>query len=460
MKNPGLSIILLLMNKIILGLTMAAACSLVASAAEPLHPHMDDAWNRLTGKLLHPKTEMLYDAIAPENGTGNPLDRNLPTPEEMAAQFPNPNGWSTCMEDGVLHSVPMLLAALAKVRATGDTDGSTSEVARKLFRGLRRCVEIPGTGYLARNICPFDMKSFYWNCSRDQYTLWVYGMWRYSRSPLATEADKADVRRLMTMVARFHEKCVVPENLYNSVRHDGKVGMVCRMWVANPFKEPSVSKSNGGSVDGLCAHEALRLPEIYAATWNLTGDAHWRDLYFAMAEGGLHIAELPLRENLAGFCSLQMQLSQRILFEIDPDPVRKTRYRKLLERGRGCAAFSFATTDRLYAERKGNLSVPAPDWRTYRFRYLSNKGWMDPGCPIAGFFYMLPEWPNDFAASYTCMREYGEGLLDQLLCPGVPPDAELVERFRANVRKMDFATHCSAGAVYPLLAYWWMQSPE
>ena len=419
----------------------------------------DEAWNLLATRLLHPRTGILTDALAPDDGTaGLRCERYLPTPEEIAKQFPNPNGWGTTMEDGVLHTVPFLLSALARHRATGD--GESATIAKKTFEGLKRCVEIPGTGYLARNICPMDGKSFYWNCSRDQYTLWIYGMWRYFHSPLATERDKADIARLASMVARFHERCVTPENKFNSVRFDGKVGMVCRMWVTDPFATPRVTAKNGGSVEGLCAHEAMRLHMIYLATWDLSGDAHWKELYEKIADGGLRIAELPLRENLAGFTSFQMQLSHRLLWELDPDPARKGRLMKLLERGADCAEYSFSVTERILKERNGDISAPADNWRGYRFRYLGDGPWEAPGRMISGFTYMWPEWPKDFGACYTCAREFGEGMCDRLLVPGRRKEDAWSARFRSQLAKMDFRTHCSSGAAYPLLAYWWQISPE
>jgi len=443
---------------------MAAVCN-SAGAAEvgvldaECRNRAEEAWDLLSRDLLHPKTGILTDALAPDDGKpGLRCERNLPTPEEISKQFPNPNGWGTTMEDGVLHTVPFLLSALARNRATGD--GESVALARRMFTGLKRCVEIPGTGYLARNICPSDGRSFYWNCSRDQYTLWVYGMWRYFHSTLATEGDRADIARLVSMVARFHEKCVTPENQYNSVRYDGKVGIVCRMWVSNPYGKPTITKKGGGSIEGLCAHEALRLHMIYLAAWDITGEDRWKALYDGIADGGLHIAELPLRENLAGFTSLQMQLSQRLLWEADPDPVRKERLLKLLKRGADCAGHSFSVTERLFKERKGDISAAAPNWRGYLFHYLGSGAWLAPGNMINGFAYMWPEWPRDFGESYTCAREFGEGMCGRLLVPGRKPEPEWDGRFNAQLAKMDFKTHCSAGAVYPLLAYWWRISPE
>lgn len=418
----------------------------------------DDAWRQLTTNVLHPKTGILSDGIAPdEKKPGLRCDRYFPTPAEIAKQFPNPAGWGTAMEDGVLHTVPMLLAALARHRALGD--GESAAVARRIFVGLKRCVEVPGNGFLARNISPFDLKSFYWNCSRDQYTQWVYGMWRYFKSPLASEKDRTDVARLVKMVAAYHEKNVTAATEFNSVRYDGHPAIYCRMWVADPFKKPVVTAENGGSVDGLCAHEVLRLHEIYLAAWVVSGERHWKDLYDGIIEGGLHIAELPLRKNLAGFTSFQMQLSQRLLWEEDPDPVRKQRLLALLTRGAGCAAYSFQFTEKGLAALKGDVSAPMTNWRKQKMVYM-NSSWFRTDDFIGGFPYLLPDFSGDYGTAYSTVREFGEGLCDRQLAPGLGPSAELDAKFDELMAKIDFRTHCSSGAVYPLLAYWWRVSPE
>lgn len=445
-------------------IVLAGMCVLVtlesisAPDAALLRRKADDAWVQLTKNVLHPKTGILSDGIAPEEEKpGLRCDRYYPTPAEIAKQFPNPAGWGTAMEDGVLHTVPMLLAALARYRVLGDEE--TAAVARHIFAGLKRCVEVPGNGFLARNISPFDMKSFYWNCSRDQYTQWIYGMWRYYKSPLATAQDKADIARLTKMVAIYHEKHVTPETDYNSVRYDGHPAIFCRMWVEDPYKKPTVTKKQGGSVDGLCAHEVLRLHEIYLATWAMTGERHWKDLYDGIIEGGLHVAALPLRENLAGFTSFQMQLSQRLLWEEDPDPVHKAKLLELLIRGAGCAAHSFDLTEQKLKELKGDVSAPMINWRLQKMTYM-NASWFCTNDFIGGYAYMLPDFPLAYGAAYEAVREFGEGMCDRFLVPGCKPDAALDARFDDLMTRIDFRTHCSAGAVYPLLAYWWRISPE
>ena len=419
----------------------------------------DDAWTRLVTYGLHPKTGILSDGIA-ETGKGGLLacECYLPTSTEITHQFPNPSGWGTTMEDGVLHTVPLLLAAIARERALGDTE--SSYVARRVFTGLKRCVEVPGNGYLARNICPFDMKSFYYNCSRDQYTQWIYGMWRYHGSRLATAQDKVDVARLATLVARYHEKHVTKENDFNSSRFDGKPAIFCRMWVEDAFRKPYVSpKDGGGSVDGLCAHEALRLHEIYLATWFFTGDRHWKDLYDGIIEGGLHLAELPLRRDLPGFTSFQMQLSQRLLWELDPDPVHKDRLMKLLVRGAGCAAHSFDFTERHLKMLNDDVSAPFENWRKQKFVYM-NASWFNTDDFIHGYAYMMPDFPGKFGTAYSAVREFGEGMCDRLLVPGAGRDPKYDEPFDRLMARIEFRTHCSSGAVYPLLAYWWRIAPE
>ena len=54
----------------------------------------DFLWNR----LYCPETSLFYDNLFPD-GT---FSSGLPTPEELALDIPNPCGWGTGMEDGMM----------------------------------------------------------------------------------------------------------------------------------------------------------------------------------------------------------------------------------------------------------------------------------------------------------------------------------------------------------------------
>ena len=97
----------------------------------------DEAWNLLATRLLHPRTGILTDALAPDDGTaGLRCERYLPTPEEIAKQFPNPNGWGTTMEDGVLHTFP-----LAGTRPRGKTEAEDKVLEEELLSDPKELAE-------------------------------------------------------------------------------------------------------------------------------------------------------------------------------------------------------------------------------------------------------------------------------------------------------------------------------
>ena len=58
--------------------------------------YLQDAWERIWSAFFHPATSLFYDCLT-ENGL-----HSLPTPQEIAKQYPNPCGWSTGMEDSML----------------------------------------------------------------------------------------------------------------------------------------------------------------------------------------------------------------------------------------------------------------------------------------------------------------------------------------------------------------------
>ena len=62
---------------------------------------LECAWRQIHDILFHPGTGMVYDYVTSHDP--NHRFDHLPSPEEIAAGFPNPCGWSTGMEDCALN---------------------------------------------------------------------------------------------------------------------------------------------------------------------------------------------------------------------------------------------------------------------------------------------------------------------------------------------------------------------
>ena len=144
-------------------------------------------------------------------------------------------------------------------------DAQSADDAAKVSRGVLNLAKLHGIrGFVARGLCADDARSICSLSSRDQFTHWVHGLWRYCSSPMADPALVAEYRTLVADVARFMEERVTPERNWNFGLADGGPDPrgICTMW--GPDLGP---------------HEDARLPMIYAAAFMATRDAHWRELY-------------------------------------------------------------------------------------------------------------------------------------------------------------------------------------
>ena len=144
-------------------------------------------------------------------------------------------------------------------------DPAVREDARKVARGVLNLAVLHGySGFVCRGFCA-DNRTTVSLSSRDQYTHWVHGLWRYVSSSMADPEITGEYRVRIAEVAAFMEVRVTEAHEWNfgladSVEKDYRG--ICTMW--GPEVWP---------------HEAARLPMIYCAAFLATGDAHWRDQY-------------------------------------------------------------------------------------------------------------------------------------------------------------------------------------
>ena len=386
-------------------------------------------WNQLQNCLYHPEMELIYDYVTDRN-PDHRFD-HLPSAEEIAASFPNPCGWSTGMEDCMLNAG----SALDILRLRREEEGSSPEktsFACHLLNGIHRCATVHGrTGFIARGITPRDGKSCYSNSSRDQFTLAVYGVWRFLRAfPDAPEPARRQARELLRAVACYCEQVVTPEHDYDLGRLDGGRAIVSKMWQCS-------------------AHEMLRLPMIYAAAFEATGDTHWLDATNRYIAPGLEeTLKVTSRECGWDIPIAQIQLSLRFFRESDLFPElhdsvasameKVTCFALPLLRKQLTAALSFS----------GDWGTLYENWRLLPMRLTPQTLSTDGRSAIFdGRTYLNPCFGPAYAEPNSCLRSIGNCLVAVLLDDDAAlSDAEL-DSLRQVLQRVEFSRCSGSGRI-------------
>ncbi len=373
------------------------------------------AWEFIFRRFYDERTALIYDFLT---GDGKQATDDLPTPEEIAADYPNPCGWGTGMEDSVLNAGSAIDALVGLYAVTGDA--AIPPVVHRLFAGMALCATVPAEpGFVARSILPADGKSYYSDTSRDQYTHWVYAGVRLFRSPMCTQEQREIIREVITAIAEKCRREVTPENDHTLRRADGGPSLVGKMW------------------GGVGAHEAMRLPMFYLAAAYVTGDSQWADLYRQYRDEALE-QSLP-HDCDSGRCyaTLQMQYSLRLVYDLDDDPGFRQRLSPLLERlavyGEQKALADGAALSQ--PEARDSFGYCYRPWRTPELLYdmgeFGGKPYLNPG-------------QNESIRENRCfyaLRGVGECASIAALCPDRKSDSRLpalLEKLAANI---DYSRH-------------------
>ncbi len=327
------------------------------------------AWEYIQDRLFYPPTRLLYDRPV------NTLD-HFPTPNECAANDPNPCGYGTGMEDCMISGATMLETCLLQP-ATKDS----AAFAHQLADGLLRCAEsAKSAGFLPRGLTPVDGKSHYIDSSRDQYTMFLYAMHLYQNSALCTDTDRRRIRTAILAMANRAKTNVTPENGYDLLREDGGRSLCSVIW--------------GERIDN---HEAHRLPMFYAAAYEVSGDKEWLERYLALRQDAMQQA-LPMKERYYHLYTLQQMLaSLTVCRDIDPDPAWKAQYATLMQTVATYALSQVPNVEQKLRSRD-NFNLIHGDFRRFplreqtapnEFKVYQNR---DPGDTDS--FYLLQDAPN------------------------------------------------------------------
>ena len=264
---------------------------------------IDSTLEYVRTKLFSEKTCLIYDHVIHR-------EQDFPGSADIAAGFPDPCGYSTGMEDGMINGGTMLDACLLKYEPDGDPE--TAYFARKLVRGMLLCAFSGKDGFLPREVSPVDGRSHYPDSSRDQYTIFAFGMHRYLGSSLCTPEERAEICRAAIAIARRAERNVVPETGYDMLTEDGRASLVTVLWG-----------------DSLGNHEYFRLPMLYLLAYEASGEEHWLEKYRQLREKAWD-KSLPMGSYWAMYTLQQMQASLLVCHDVDPDEAWQRRYLSLM----------------------------------------------------------------------------------------------------------------------------------
>ena len=379
---------------------------------------MDTAWRFVRDKLFYPPSGLIYDHAVKDRA------EEFPSPEEIRRGYPNPCGYTTGMEDGMIHGATMLDACLCRFAKKGDKE--TAEFARDLLCGMLRTAESAEDGFIPRAVSPIDSKSYYTDSSRDQYTMLFFALHRYLHSPLCTGEDRERIARVTAATAYRAERNVRPETGYDMLRADGGPTLVTTMWG-----------------DSLGNHEYLRLPMLYLTAWEAAGDPHFLDLYHAIREKAYE-KSLPMTSYWHLYALQQMQASVLICCEADTDPLWKAKYLSLMH-------------------KVADYTAGKADWvrNNLRKHTLFN----EPQCP----FRECPAEPNTRYArlgvdcvslsrrdadTFFTMQDAANLVIIQSMVPGRQTDTASLRVFAEAFAQIDFSRHERAVPVHYLDAYY------
>ena len=401
--------------------TWIVACLLVSAgqsltAADPkvgversLAECMDQAWTVSWNRFYLPATNLFYDYLTSYQ-PGREL-AHLPTAEEVRRQYPNECGYGTGMEDGMISAGVMLSLIVDRYAVTKDE--SLRDRANSVFQGIQLCATAHGVpGFLARAVCDEDLKSIYFNSSRDQYTHAVHGLWLLLHSPLCTPETKKAIGEILSGIADRMTRNVIPENDYDSLRADGTRDTrgISRMW----------------NVKG---HEAARLPMIYAAAWDATGRKEYFNLYRKYLEPAVK-QSFVVEEQQPTYALLQMQVSLELLLSLEEDPDLKQQMREVMTMVSQRCADRARRADQ--AAPKLDLTVTCSDWRT-------GEGL---------------RWKGQYRKVWYNIRESGEAALTQLVDQGKAFPVEQQKLLSCAIKRLDYDRVSSCGIFYLQAAYW------
>lgn len=382
----------------------------------------ENAWSYVWNKLFSEKTNLIYDN--PINGIDPKNVFSLPTPEEIKLNIPNPCGWGTGMEDSMIDFGLMLDSVIIKHELNNES--GMDKYAEKLLDGALKCANVSGSeGFLARSISPFDLKSYYIDSSRDQYTHCVFSLSRYLKSDMCTDTQRIRITDALLNFAKRAERNVTSENDYHLLRADNKPGIVEKMWE-------------------VCPHETLRLPMIFMAAYNASGDNLWHEEYLKYRKKAIEQAFK--YDSVWHYCiTYQMSLSVLFLYENEDEIEYKAIYAKLLDHVASLSGDTLLKAAEIVRSENIDFSEPITPWRDCLMRYLKQ--------PYSGSGYFMPEQPEKYEREFWLLSDAVNAFAIQAIVPWRKLDEKDIDAFKYIIEAVNYDRHMSRAIVPIVNAY-------
>lgn len=367
------------------------------------------ALDYIKNRVFNPDTRLVYDHCHAKNMS------HFPTPEEVEAVFPNPDGYSVGMEDGMINGGTMVDGVLLKYELFGDEKDLC--FARELVTGMLDCAACAKSeGFVPRSVSAVDGKSHYPDSSIDQYTMFVFGLMRFIETGKATDYEKERIKNAIVSVAKRAEKNPAPENDFDLLREDGGKTLAGKIW----------GKNRGN-------HEVLRLPMIFAAAYKLSGDRHWWEKYEEFIDEGIE-RSLPMTDYWHLYTLQQMQASIYVCKVCDEN---EERVKKLSDICDTVANYAVSKCGYVLSQIRSlsNFNAPYKPFRECEKDLISRKRFADVGFPEA--FHPAREDAHEFftlqdAANIAVVVGFSKN---------VKANDAVMEVFLEGFDKIDFEKH-------------------
>ena len=397
-----------------------------------LEKQIQTAWDFVMTKLYHPKTHMIYDYLTKETAEASAED--YPTPEEIAASSPNPCGWGTGMEDATLNLCSMIEAMIARYSLTKEPE--IKHQLQLLYTGLVKNGTAAERGFIARCICASDGKSVYMDSSKDQYTNWVYAAHRLLHCSLIDPAQKDALRQILVDIAKKLKRDLSSESKGYLCRLDGKPGLVSEM-----------------DTPSLGAHETLRMPMLYMAAYEASGDEYWHQKYLERREELLKRTEdaytvegiTAMARGRWGYNYIyyQAQYSMRLLYDVEKDAPYRERYLRLM---------------RISAEGVEEfVKVAFANKHILREKLEYFRPWRKTSAAYHGLWYGKSYYvPNLWIDKpiFKWMRNMAEAVIIQAVCPNYEIPEWEKDMFFTFIEETDFSDSKNYSPVLFCDAWW------
>jgi hypothetical protein len=266
---------------------------------------MQIAFDFVKNKLFSKRTSMIYDHIVTDR------EHEFPVTADIELVFPNPCGYASGMEDGMISGATMLDVCL--MRWEKEKCENSACFAREIVKGMLNCADsAKSSGFLPRCATLDDVKIHYPDSSRDQYTMFAFGMHRYINAELCTHKERERIAKIAVDIARRAERNVTQANGYDMLTDDGGASLCTVMWG-----------------DTLGNHEYMRLPMLYLFAYEVSGDRHFLEKYKEIREEA-YKKSLAMGKYWAMYALGQMQASLRLCYDVDDEDEWRLRYLELM----------------------------------------------------------------------------------------------------------------------------------